>query len=82
MDWIFLNGIQDCCDCNKKNEWVLNSLEQHIGTKGSWYHRALGSLLHALYDDYDVNEFLYRDGDILDGKLDRKVTAVSHLIKR
>ena len=80
-----MNGKQDCCNCKKKNEWGRQPLEQHIATKGSWYHRDLGSLMHALYYDCYVNDFLYRDGDILDGKLDLKEnnhTTVSHLIKR
>ena len=82
MDGIFMNDKQNCCNCNRKREWGRHDLEQHIGTKVSWYHRALGSLLHELYDDCDVNEFLYRDGDILDGKLEHKVPTVSHLVKR
>ena len=85
MDWIFLFGKQDCCDCNNNNEWGRQSLEQQIGTKGSWYHRALGSLIHALYDDCDVNDFLYIDGDISEGKLASKGNnqyTFSHHVKR
>ena len=85
MDGIFARGNQDCCDCNKNNEWGRQQLEQHIGTKGSVYHRALGSLLHDLYDDCDVNDFLYRDGNFFEGKLaskGNKHNTVSHPVKR
>ena len=85
MDGIFLRGKQNCCDCKKKNEWGRQQFEKHIGTKGSWYHQALGSLMHALYYDCDVNYFLYRDGDISEGKLaskENKNNTVSHILKR
>ena len=85
MDGIVLNGKQDCYDRNKKNEWGRQPLEKHIKTKGSWYHRALGSLMYVLYDDCDVNGFLYRDGDISEVKMvckGNKHHTVSHLVKR
>ena len=64
MTSIFEKGEDDCCVCKIKREWDKNALKQHINTKKTWYHRALNTLIHSIYDNCDQSCFLIPERDI------------------
>ena len=71
--------------CKIKREWDKNALKQHIKTRKTWYHRALNTLIHSIYDNCDQSCFIVPKRGISHSKTaqwDKKIVLPYEKVRR